>query len=208
MKKQLPLAIAIGAGLMALVSVSTVRAEPDSPDLPDCVGCPVYSFKDTNNDGLYDTRVNVNANLSLPDTYTDFVGLWELWGPTISADDLYIVILPNFEQGKLLIGGDLWSSRFPNGDFINGVQTVYWEDTSLIKGVFGDFGDTQLDNDVTTSAYRGDAGGDYRLWSKATWNPKAIVINVDNRANVYDALHGWVWNQLRIDKPDPNPPLP
>lgn|GEM_PF-3678888 len=213
MKKHLPLAIALGAGLMAFATVATVRAEPGAPDLPRCVNCPIFVFKDTvvngANDGIYDTRVVTPENPGDPDTQTNYDGLWQLGPPFLPAEDLYIVIRPLFEQGKLLIGGDLKRGEYPNGAQFNGIQTKLWEDTSLQQGIFGDAGDIQYDNDVTTNTYAPHFGGDYRLWTRVTVNPKAIVLHVDNRSAGITNLFGWVWNQNRpIDKQQPNQPVP
>lgn len=196
MKKQLPLAIALGAGMMAIVSVAIVKAEPSAPDLPTCDGCHVFAYKDANAPwGVYDTRVDPGKGLTEPDTQTAD-GLWELSGASVTNDDLYIVIIPNWEvPEKFLIGGDLKA----NGETLNGIPTALWEDTSLIKGIFGDSGDYRFDTDVTKNSYRG-ISGDYRLWIRPNANAKAIVLHIDNRSTHFTSLNGWVWKQFPLDK--------
>lgn len=214
MKKHLPLAIALGTGLMAFVTVATVRAEPSSPELPRCQFCPIFVFKDTivgqTNDGIYDTRVVIPENPGAPDTQTNFEGLWQLGSEFLPAEDLYIVIRPNFENPKLLIGGDIAKNgTYPGGERLNDIPAKLWEDSSLQQGIFGDAGDTQYDNDVTTCRWRPAYCGDYRLWTRFTVNPKAIVLHVDNRSAGINSLWGWVWDQKpTTEKPQPNQPVP
>ena len=213
MKKHLPLAIALGAGLMAFATVATVRAEPGAPDLPRCQYCPIFVFKDTvvegANDGIYDTRVVTPPNPGAPDTQTDSYGLWQIGSNLLPAEDLYIVIRPTFEVGDLLIGGDLKKNgTYPAGTALNGIPTKLWEDTSLQKGIFGDAGDNQYDNDISTCFWRPAFCGDYRLWTRTTVNPKAIVLHVDNRSAGLNSLWGFIWQKKPIDKQQPNQPVP
>jgi hypothetical protein len=201
LKKQLPLAVALGAGMMALASVATVKAEPSNPGAPKCILCPLFVYKDTDANGVYDTRVRQELPPTQPDASTSTSGLWQLGSQSIVPADLYIVIRPNFENDrKRLIGGDLKSGYYPSGSALNGIRAQLWEDTSVIKGIFGDPEDTLYDADVTQCGYRSGFCGDYRLWLRPSAPDKAIVLHVNNSQGLLNSLYGWVWEQLPPDK--------
>ena len=201
-KKFFVLAAMMAAMVLGLSPSDGVHAEPSDPNLPRITGAPVTLWKDTNADGVYDTRVYEPDTPGAPDTYTDLVGLWEI---EVTDDDLYLVIEADVEALPALIAGDIAEGVYPNGNKLNGLTTNYWEESNYTT-IFGDIvgvnndEDILLDTDVTTCNYRSNFCGDYRLWDMKNGGSKAIVIHIDNTTAGYDDLHGWLWEQIPPDK--------